>query len=178
MSDITVKNLAIRRDDVAIMTKFLFLSGLAILIPSLVHAQWVTGPIINAILFLSVILVGGRNAVLIGLLPSIIALFFGLLPAPLAPMIPFIMIANAILIIVFDLLKNNFWLGVFVSSVLKFLFLKLSYGAIVELLLKKELAQTVAGVLSWSQLFTAIAGGAIAWGIVKLYRIKNKQSEF
>lgn len=174
MRNIAVKNLAIQRDDVAMMTKFLFLSGLAILIPSLIHAQWVTGPIINAILFLSVIFVGGRNAVLIGLLPSIIALFFGLLPAPLAPMVPFIMISNAILVVVFDLLKSNYWLGALAASILKFLFLKLSYGAVVELLLKKELAQAVAGVLSWSQLFTAIAGAAIAWGVVKFYKIKIK----
>ena len=50
---------------------FLFLAGLSILVPAFFHIQFITGPIINAILFLSVILLGRSNALLIGIIPSV-----------------------------------------------------------------------------------------------------------
>jgi len=60
-------------------------------------------------------------AILIGLIPSVIALGVGLLPAVLVPMVPFIMISNTLLVVCFAYLrKKNYWLGVVVSSFLKF----------------------------------------------------------
>ncbi|MBT4277512.1 iron hydrogenase [Candidatus Falkowbacteria bacterium] len=173
MSYQNLRTKALPRVDVKILVNFLVLSGVATLLPALIHIQWVTGPIVNAILFLSVVLVGGRNAILIGLIPSIMALFFGLLPTPLAPMIPFIMIGNAILIVIFDMLKNNYWLGVFVASGVKFLFLYFSYSAIIDLIFKKDLAPKIAQMLSWPQFATAVLGGIIAFGILKILKYKK-----
>lgn len=92
---------------------FISLMAIAVVLPHYVHNQFITGPIVNAVLFLAVMTVGTGNAVLIGLVPSVIALVSGLLPAPLAPMVPFIMISNALLIVVFSALrKTNYWAGV------------------------------------------------------------------
>ena len=173
MNNSLIKAVALPREGVENLIKTLIFIGIIFIIPSLVHVQWVTGPIVNAILFLAVIFVGSKNAILIGLIPSIMALYFGLLPAPLAPLVPFIMISNAILIIAFDWLKKNYWTAVIVAATIKFLFLYFSYSAIMNLILKKELAPQVASVLSWTQFYTAVVGGIIAWLFLKFYKVKS-----
>ncbi len=162
--------LSLRREAVA---QFLILASLAVILPAFIHVQWLTGPIINAILFLAVSLLGLSSALFIGLFPSVMALSFGLLPLPLAPMVPFIMLSNAFLAVVFDALKKNYWQGVIVASLVKFLFLYGSSLVILRLLLKKDLALKVTQILSWPQLLTALAGGIIAYGVLKFLRKKD-----
>ncbi|MDD5551972.1 MAG: iron hydrogenase [Candidatus Pacebacteria bacterium] len=148
---------------------FSTLLGIAVLLPALIHSQAITGPIVNATLFLATFLFSPHIAILIGLLPSLVALATGLLPAPLAPMIPFIMIGNTILILVFYYLKKkNFWLGVTLASLLKFLFLFSTSSLVIGLLLKKELAKNVALMMNWPQLITALFGGVIAYFVLKI----------
>lgn len=162
-----VKILTIKKEKIFILVQFVILVGIATIAP-LFHQQTITGPIVNATLFISVILLSTRNAILIGLLPSLIALSTGLLPSVLAPMIPFIMIGNTILIIVFGYLKEkNYWLGIVSASILKFVFLFSTSSIVINLLLKKEIASKVAIMMSWPQLFTALAGGLIAYLFLK-----------
>lgn len=151
------------------LVQFTSLLAVATLAPVIFsHFQIVTGPIVNATLFIAVGLIGTRYALLIGLVPSVIALSTGLLPAPLAPMIPFIMLSNSILIIVFSwFIKKRFWTGVAISSVLKFGFLFATSSVVIGLLTKSELAGKVATILGWPQLLTALAGGIIAFGVLK-----------
>lgn len=161
--------------NVKTIASFLFLAGLSILIPAFFHIQFITGPIINAILFLSVILIGRSNALLIGIIPSVIALSFGILPVLLAPMVPFIMLSNAILIMVFSWLKENFFLGVLIASIAKFLFLYFSCSIIMDLILKKELALQVSQILGLTQFITAILGGIIAYLVLKSLKLWQKK---
>ncbi len=162
-----VKILVLKKGKMLILAQFAVLVGIATVAP-LFHQQAVTGPIINATLFVSVMLLGAQNAILVGLIPSLIALSVGLLPPILAPMIPFIMIGNTILIIAFDYLKErSFWLGVILASVLKFIFLFSTSSIVVNLLLKKEIASKVTTIMSWPQLLTALAGGLIAYIFLK-----------
>jgi hypothetical protein len=162
-----IKTLVIKRDIVLIAIQFAVLLGVVTAAP-LINQQAITGTIVNVALFISTVLLGAQNAILIGLVPSLIALSVGLLPAVLAPAIPFIMIGNTILILVFDYLRQkNYWLGITVSGFLKFLFLFGTSSIVVSLLLKKEIAAKVAAMMSWPQLFTAMAGGVIAYFILK-----------
>jgi hypothetical protein len=154
--------------------QFLGLASVATVLPFVIHIQLLTGPIVNAILILLLFLVGIRSALLISLVPSIMALAGGLLPAPLAPAVPFIMLSNVLFILTIDQLRYRFndeqkgyWAGVFVGAGLKFLLLYFSVQFIVRLLLKKELAAAVTQLMSWPQFLTAVAGGAIAWGFLK-----------
>ena len=150
------------------LAKSAILLSVAVFTPMVFHIQWVAGPIVNATLFLAVVLVGSRNALLIGIIPSAAALSSGLLPALLAPMVPFIMISNAILIIIFDWLrKSGYWQGVIIAALAKFLFLYFSTATITNLIFKEELALKVSQMLSWPQFFTAVLGGVMAWGILK-----------
>ncbi len=149
------------------LAKFVLLLSIAIIAP-LIRQQAITGTIVNAVLFISAVFLGIRGAVLIALVPSIFSLSVGLLPAVLAPTIPFIMIGNIILILVFDFLrKKNYWLGMISAGVLKFIFLASVSSVVINLLLKKEIAHQVAMMMSWPQLLTALSGGAIAYLVLK-----------
>lgn len=156
------------------LVNFLILAGVATFLPFVYHVQFVTGPIINAIFVLSLFLLGIRSAVVIALVPSLMALSGGLLPAVLAPAVPFIMIGNIIFIFIIDIFYNGmankvagYWSGVVIGAALKFAFLFLSVTWIQELLIKESVAGKVAQMMSWPQFATAVAGGVLAWGILK-----------
>ena len=152
------------------VANFLVLAGVAIIVPCFIHAQWITGPMINTVLILILFLVGLRSSLVICLVPSLIALSSGLLPVVLAPVVPFIMISNVIFILTIDWFYTNinkdiksYWMGLIVGSIFKFLFLFLSVKIISGLLIKQQLIMKVTEMMSWPQLFTAITGGFIAW---------------
>lgn len=148
------------------------LMSIGILAP-LLKQQMLTGPIVNACLFTGAILLDSGNAVFIGLMPSLIALSVGLLPAVLAPMVPFLMAGNAILILVFSKLKEkNYWLGVVLASIVKFVFLFIAGFFVSNLIAKKEIATQAASMMSWPQLATALLGGVIAYLLTeKVFRV-------
>ena len=163
--------------DTRAVAQFLVLATVATALPFYYHVQAVTGPIINAIFILALFLLGIRSALVICLVPSLMALSGGLLPAVLAPVVPFIMIGNVILVLVVDWFYRNFgeslkgyWAGVVLGSGLKFLFLFFSVSYISELLIKQSLAVKVAQMMSWPQFATAIAGGILAFVILKSLR--------
>jgi len=186
-----LKEQAMARVNIRAMTQFLSLAGVATILPFFIHLQWVTGPIVNAILIIALFLVGIRSALVICLLPSLMALSGGLLPAILAPVVPFIMIGNVIFVLSIDWIYNNriklatilrsgsdhanvnneenknYWLGIIVGAGLKFIFLFASINFISRLLIKQELAVKVAQMMSWPQMATAVAGGMIAWVALK-----------
>ena len=158
-----IKTLSIRKDLVFSLTIFSFLL-IASTIAPLLNQQAITGSIVNAMLFMAAIILGREAAILLGLIPSLIALASGLLPSVLAPMIPLIIIGNTILILIFSQLrKKNYWLAVSTASLLKFLFLFGTSSVVINLLIKKEVAVKVATMMSWPQLFTALAGGLLAY---------------
>jgi hypothetical protein len=126
------------------------------------HNQWITGTIVNAILFLAVWRVGIANTLLVAILPSAVALMRGLLPAPMAMLIPFIIFSNIILISAFYALKKHLLVGIVSASLAKFIFL----FAITSYFIKVTSPQLV--MMQWPQLFTALAGGLIALSLIKL----------
>lgn len=169
-----IQEQTVARIDTWAIAKFLGLASVATLLPFFIHLQWITGPIINAILILVLFLVGIRSALVVCLIPSLMALAGGLLPAILAPVIPFIMISNVIFVLSIEWIYNQnknevqgYWLGVLVGAGLKFLFLLSSVNLIDRLLIKQELTVKVAQMMSWPQFATAVTGGLIAWGILK-----------
>jgi hypothetical protein len=141
----------------------------AVIFPALLahtpHNQWITGTIVNAVLFLAVWRVGLVNATLIAALPSSIALVRGLLPAPMAVLIPYIILSNIILIAAFYALKKYPLAGIISASLVKFLFLFLITSYFIKI------ATPLLVMMHWPQLVTALAGGLIAIGIIKITRI-------
>jgi riboflavin transporter len=160
--------------NITTLTSFVALSGIAVFLPFFIHLQWITGPIINGVLVITLFLVGIRSAMVLALAPSLMALSGGLLPAVLAPAVPFIMISNIIFVLTIDFIyqyfkdeNKGFWLGVIIGAGLKFIFLILSVNFIAKLLIKQELAVKVAQMMSWPQFATAVVGGLIAWAVLK-----------
>ncbi len=159
---------------------FVFLSVITLAPLTLVHSQFITGPLVNAMLILTCALVGPVEALVLSLFPSPVALMSGLLPLPLAPMIPFIMIGNALYVLAFyyicgsnpsTLLKfgNRSVMdivGVLAGSVLKFAFLTLTVQFVMGRMLAAPLVANLAVMMSWPQLITAVLGGFVAIGLL------------
>jgi len=125
--------------------------------------QFFTGPLVNAFLLLSAMMIGVSSGIFIGLFTPWIAFSRGLLPAPLGPMIPFIMLGNVSLVIIFSLItmKRKEYiglsgLGITVGAVIKYLILSQSVTFLVSV------PPPVAKAMQLPQLFTALAGGVIA----------------
>jgi hypothetical protein len=138
----------------------------------LVHNQLITGTIVNAVLFISASLLGWEMAVAIGVLPSLIALLAGTLPLPLVIMIPLIITSNALLVLSFYYLSKskNISLGILAGSFLKFIFLASFSQLLVHLVLKPSIPPSLAVMMSWPQLVTALLGGLVAMTTLKIFK--------
>jgi hypothetical protein len=149
----------------------------AVALLPLIKQQAVTGTLVNTVLFLAVVWLGFRNALWVCFIPSIFALSSGLLPAILAPFIPFIILSNAVLIGIFEVLrKKNFWLGIVSASFLKFTFLFLTGRLLISFLPERRLVQVISSMMTWPQLFTALFGGIITYIIVRSVPSLNSRS--
>lgn len=150
---------------------FLFLS---IFLPSIIHQQAITGSLVNAIILIATVVLGSSAAITIGLIPSIVALSRGLLPVVLAPIVPFIMLSNAVYALIFSSLKNkNFATAVITASTLKFFFLYFVSQHLLATLLPQQFVSKASTMFSWPQLVTALTGGLIAFIFIKSYKKNN-----
>lgn len=139
--------------------------------------QWITGTIVNAILFLAALKISPVNALLVAALPSSIALSRGLLPAPMAMLIPYIIFSNFLLILVFQtflkIKSNQLVVGAILASIVKFSFL---FG--ITLFFASKLNSTLIMMFQWPQLATALAGGLVAVGAFSLVqKIRGNKKE-
>ena len=143
----------------------LLFSFLIFFIPAFVHQQFLTGPIVNALLILSFLYLGKSQAFFLALIPSTVALSRGLLPLALAPMVPFIMISNCLYILVFAQLQTQNQiknlLAILLASAIKTLFLISISKLLMVNILAASLAAKVVVMMSWPQLWTAVVGGSM-----------------
>ncbi len=146
-----------------------------VLFAPLVGVQAITGPLVNAALFLAVIFTGVQGAILIAFFPSVVAFASGLLPVVMAPMIPFIITGNVILVLVFNHFQKSFWQGVVVASFSKFLFLSLSFFIVVNLIANEAFSRQAIVMMSWPQLATALVGGLIAYVVLGFFRERKEE---
>ena len=161
------------------ITYFSIYFALTLVIQMLGFPQPITGPLINMMLFLAVMHLGPGAGVLLGIFTPLVALWRGELPIFLAPMVPFIMIGNALLVLGFYLAttKLRLWrqragrnwrlaragVGIVSGALLKFVFFLLGIGLVMPLMIKDPAIQKVAStMLSFAQLITATIGGVLA----------------
>lgn len=148
---------------------FVLLLGCATVAPYFGN-QFVTGTVVNATLFIATAMLGCSCGLMIAIIPSAVALAVGLLPPVLAPMLPFIILGNALLVIVFGGLmkKGNYWLRMTAAGVLKFALIYASGLLVIRLIVDGTVAAGAASMMSWPQLVTAVGGGILAFGILKI----------
>lgn len=142
---------------IKLITRTALLLALTIAFQSLRFGQFLTGPLVNAVLLISACAVGWPAGVIIGAATPWIALLVGILKPVLAPAVPFIMIGNALLVVVFYFLKPfNSYIAVLASAFIKFGALYIATRYLLHL------NPAVSSALQFPQLITAIVGGLLA----------------
>lgn len=129
------------------------------------------GSLVNLVLYVTVIYCGVIGAVCVGFLTPVMALFIGQLPV--AILIPFVGLGNAILAVVFwavnKYLKINssakVVTGVVAASLLKFLYMGYALVALLPYLVTDALVTKLTAAYGWVQLVAAVVGGIIFFGV-------------
>lgn len=146
--------------NVVFLTRTAVLLALTLAIQMIGMPQYATGPLVNTMLYIAATFVGICGGAAIGIVTPVVAFVRGILAPPLGPMIPYIAVGNAVLVIIFGLLERRGKLaaiaGVVVASVAKFLVLSNAVRFVVQV------KPAIAKAMQTPQLFTALAGGAIA----------------
>lgn len=133
-----------------------------------------TGPFVNAMLILTVALVGWLPALGLGCITPVVALLRGLLPAGLGLAVPVIALGNGLLVSVYAAI-TRLWgrppaypavragtVAVAGAALAKYLWLTLCVTVLLPLVLGTKLPHPLVLALTTWQLFTALAGGVAA----------------
>lgn len=160
----------------ALQLLLIFLFTFGVIISKL--PQLVTGSIVNAVLIYTLINYGLNQAIILGMITPIIAASSGFLPLPLLLMLPFITLGNAVYVSVYNLLNKKYQVaGIFTAAIAKFLLIYLTvtyfvFKPINVLIAGKaqivNIPLTIIDMMRWPQLYTAILGGLIALGLLKI----------
>jgi hypothetical protein len=167
------------------ITRLSLLLGLTLAFQMIGLPQPLTGPVINALLFLSCGLFGPWTALVLGFLTPVAALVRGQLPPPLWPLVPCLAIANAILVMSFHAVRKGLtarsggtgrvavFISIFLPAVLKFGFLAFCVKIFLPLLLGHALPPALILAFTAPQFFTAFAGGVLALGMLKILKTRS-----
>jgi hypothetical protein len=165
------------------LAAFGLLLTLGLLVPALGWPQPITGPLVNALLLITLETLGLGPALALGMVTPLGGLLHGVLPLPLAVMVPFIILGNAALVTAYNALATrNRWLALGLAAAAKF---ALIYASVSLLALRPfevalgGAARTVVmppalvHMLSWPQLVTALAGGLFAFALLRLGKLRR-----
>lgn len=141
-------------------------------------SQFLVGPIVNAVLILTVLVCGVWYGIALGVLTPVLAWLLGQLAAPFGPFVPFIIIGNAIFVIIFYLFRNQKYgqlIGIVLGAFFKFLFLFVSAKFIAKTLslVPAKMLSKLAFAMGLPQLITALIGGLIA--VILYSLLKNRK---
>ena len=147
----------------------------------------ITGSIVNLILICAVMISGPASGLTVAAISPVFAKLFGI--GPLWTLIPFIMLGNMVLVLVWHFAGNRLPAQKYIAyiaaavcaAVAKFCVLYVGIVQIaVPLLLQlpEKQAAVISGVFSVPQLFTALIGGAVAVILLPLLKkaVKGKRS--
>jgi len=157
-----------------ILTRSALILALAIVVQSIRLPQYLTGPLVNALLFLATALVSPLSGALVGLFTPLLAFSFGIMP--LAPAVPVIMLGNCFLAIFFGLFAKKRIIAMIIAAVAKYGIMALSVYYLFPLLLNITFPDKVIAMLTTPQLFTALGGGALALVILKALELKKDKA--
>ncbi|MDZ7721579.1 MAG: ECF transporter S component [candidate division KSB1 bacterium] len=160
------------------LTRIVVLLTLTLIIQLFGLPQLITGPLINMMLLITALILDPLSGILLGMLTPLVALFRGQLPPLLAPMVPFIIVGNAIWVGVFALIRPSVnrnllssvrtWIALLTAALLKTLWLFATARFLLPLLLGKHLPDALIAAMSFPQFITAVAGGAFALALYNL----------
>lgn len=157
-----------------IITRSAFILALAMAVQMVKLPQPVTGPVVNALLFIAASVVGPLGAVLIGLCTPVLAFAFGIMP--FAPAVFIIMLGNASLVLTYWRLAKRRVIAFGVAAIVKFFVMWALVMYIVPVIFGIKVPAKIIGALTTPQLFTALGGAALAYVILEALKgfTKNK----
>lgn len=124
----------------------------------------IVGPLVNMTLLIAAAVVGSTSAILIGCLTPLMAFVLGI--STFLPVVPFIMVANAILVLTFNLIRKRLIpygniVAMILAAFLKFAFLAISIRYFVTLFVDAVKPPMVT-LFTLPQLTSALIGGTLA----------------
>jgi len=169
-----VREAVLSESRTAVLARAAFLLGIVLISP-MFFSQPVTGVFVNMALVLAALLFGlRREAILVAVAPSLVALVRGQLPAAFLPLVPFIIAGNIVLIATVYLTYRkygNFLLAAGLGAVLKFAFLlSVAVAFSLTLFAGSPLAGKVITMFGVTQLLTALGGSMLAYGVFRLMK--------
>lgn len=166
------------------ITHFSTLLALTLVLQMGGFPQPITGPLVNMMLYLTALHLGMIGGISLGIITPLVALWRGQLPAILAPMMPFIIAGNAVLVIIFKLtltklkmmlqseegwqMGTRIGISIILSATIKFFVMFIGISLVVPHILGIQLPEKIAGMMATPQFFTAIIGGILAFLIAHL----------
>ncbi len=149
------------------ITRTAVLLAIVLVVQSLRLPNYFTGPVVNAVLIISVLFVGSGSGIIIGCITPLVAVLMGIIPPAAVPLVPIIMFANIILVIFFYLFnKLNKYLAWIVAAAAKFAVFYFCINFLLQIFdIKLPAALLVAFQIP--QFYTALLGGFIAIVIAK-----------
>jgi hypothetical protein len=153
---------------------FVFIFTLAV-VPLFIHSQWITGVLVNFILILSCFKYKIKATLPLAFIPSIAAVSGGLIPLPLTTFIPFIIVANIILVLIIHFIKAKYVISVSVAAFVKFAFLYWAANFLAPNFLPELFVNKVILIMGWHQLATAMVGGMLAVSLMKGLTYTDRQ---
>ncbi|MBN1560908.1 hypothetical protein JW998_11700 [candidate division KSB1 bacterium] len=146
--------------------------------------QLFTGPLVNMMLILTSLVITPAAGALLGAITPVVAVVRGQLPSFLMPMIPFIIVANILFVMIFSLLQSRrlrdvnvltsaaAWLGLLCGALVKFLVLYYTTRFILPIVMGANVSAKLLAMMSLPQFFTAVAGGAFAFLVYNMLRVR------
>lgn len=157
------------------ISRLVFLAALTIILEMVGLPQPATGPLVNMMLIYTTLVVSPLGGLALGLMTPLIAVLRGQLPPLLIPMAPFIMIGNALFVILFaaigriksakkePLFSLWAWIGLVVSAAAKMTWLYVIVRMLLPHLIGRPAPAPLLLLMSLPQFFTAVIGGAFAF---------------
>lgn len=144
-------------------------------------AQPLVGPLVNMVLFMTVLYVNVPSAVIVGVITPVVAFVLGIMG--LFPLVPIVAIGNALLTVMFGfmiqlLMKYNWknYVAIVVAAIFKFIFLFTAARYLLPLMIGKAAPPPILAAFGVSQLYTALIGGIIAVVLYRFLPIKKEQA--
>ncbi len=162
------------------MTRLVLLISITMAVEMIGLPQPLTGPFVNFMLILTSLLISTPAGMALSCITPLLALLRGQLPAPLAPMVPFIILANMLFVVLFNAIHRKaprgaatVWrsgLAVVLSAFGKSLVLFVAARFLLPFLLGKTLPSALISLMALPQFVTAVIGAALALLFFRLLR--------
>lgn len=149
----------------------------ATILPFFFHVQLVTGPLINAMLILATVILGLRWALVLSIIPSIMALAGGLLLPFMAPVVPFIILSNMLMVALVNYFytrdgnaNNGYWKGVLSGALGKSFFLMVAAFGVLSYFQNPQAVKLAVSAFGIIQFLTALVGACLAFLFLKFVK--------